>query len=116
MPASVNTASPHSGVDAVCVTDGTLRSADTDPWLHNVHGSASSVKRGSYNLNWSTTLRLFTSTSVVSSSGKVGIAVQGSSEAMVTFGTTEEPTAPQEAPSVMLISYLLPWDVRWMMI
>ena len=69
--------------------------------LHNDHGSTSGVKRGVYDLNWSTAPHLFTSTSVVNSSGKVGIAAQGSSEAVVTFGTTEEPTLPQDVPSVV---------------
>ena len=38
---SVNTASPHSGVDAVWVTKSTLHSADADQRLHNDHGAAS---------------------------------------------------------------------------
>ena len=96
-----------------CVTDGTLRSADGNPRLHNVHGSASSVKRELYNVNWSTVPR------VVSSSGKVGIASQGSSEAAVTFGTAWELTDPQDAPSVVhdiLPAHLVSVAMRWTMI
>ena len=70
-------ASPLCGVDTVTMTDKAQYPIDTRPWIHNTDIPMSLGMCGVYDLNWSTVQCLFTSFSVLTSKGNVGIASQG---------------------------------------